>query len=409
MSENPSLRKNRLLTQALILSGMLNIGLLSTFIYAALQEKQEALAIELKPAKEQSSSMEHLSNAALLRAYSLLPFQELLLRLENKEHVEEGINKRDLALTCLTAFHHFHLDKALYGVPLQRRNILFPNESGQEKIELPLYPGLSDDQFQAIMRYAKTEKWPLNAQGLFYELQRSPLPRDSTLIEAFCLSTEYQTAHTLFFKTGIPISAQSLIDVLCEGDWNIITAFTQAQRNALDLSLDRRRSFLLAYLHMHSKTAAKLLLETDGEWILKRCDDSEILTLFDLYEEKSDYLAHFAKALLAAPRTDTVYKRAAITLYALAQEAMPDPYDHRIAMDRFLPKDAAAQPASSPKETPPSPKTGKKLYVVENGDNLWKISRKFRVSIDEIMKVNHLETEKLRPGKQLEIPVKEIN
>src|ERR1700722_6383088 len=102
LAENPSLRKNRYLTQALILSGMLNIGLLSTFIYVILQEKQESLAIELKPAKDPASPTEHLSNAALLRAYSLLPFQELLLRLENKEHVEEGIYKRDLALTCLT-------------------------------------------------------------------------------------------------------------------------------------------------------------------------------------------------------------------------------------------------------------------------------------------------------------------
>jgi LysM repeat protein len=46
------------------------------------------------------------------------------------------------------------------------------------------------------------------------------------------------------------------------------------------------------------------------------------------------------------------------------------------------------------------------MYIVENGDSLWKISRKFHVSIEEIMRANHLESERLRPGKQLEIPVK---
>ncbi len=199
LPENPALRKTRLLTQVLILSGMLNIGLLATFIYVVLREKTESLAIELKPLKEQPSG-EHFTNTALLKTYSLLPFQELLLRLENKERVDEGLYKRDLALSCLKAFHHFDLDKALYGFPLQKRSILLANNDGQERIDLPIYPGLSDDQFQAILRYSKTEKWPLTAQGLFYELQRSPHPRDASLIEAFSLSAECEAIHTLFFK-----------------------------------------------------------------------------------------------------------------------------------------------------------------------------------------------------------------
>lgn len=44
------------------------------------------------------------------------------------------------------------------------------------------------------------------------------------------------------------------------------------------------------------------------------------------------------------------------------------------------------------------------MHVIEPGDNLWKIARKYKVSVEEIKRVNHLETEKLRPGKQLEIP-----
>ncbi len=162
---------------------------------------------------------------------------------------------------------------------------------------------------------------------------------------------------------------------------------------------------LLAYLNCHSKTAAKLLLETDLEFVLKRCDDSQILTLFDVYEEKSTYLDHFAKALLTSPRTDTICKRAAMALYSLAEEIMPEPYDHRTVVERFLPKESTPQLLIT-KDAPAS-KPNRKLYTVENGDNLWKISRKFRVSIEEIMKVNHLETERLRPGKQLEIPLKD--
>jgi len=413
LPENSALRKNRMLTQALILSGMLNIGLFATFIYVVLSEKQESLAIELKPLKEQAPIWEQMTNAALLKAYSVLPFQELLLRLENKERVEEGLYKRDLALTCLSAFHHFNLDKALSGTFLQKRSILFSNADGQEKIELPVYPGLSDDQFQAILRFAKTEKWPLTSQGLFYELQRISHARDLSLVEAFCQSAEYQSAHTLFLKTGLPLSSECLIDLLCEGEWKILSDLAQSQRTALDLSIDRRRAFLLTYLDCRSKTSSKILMETDLEFLLKRCDDAQILTLLDSYTEHSSYLDHFAKALLASPRTDAIGKRAAAVLYTLVNETMPEPYNHRLVLQRFFPKDPAHDVLVKTNETvsasSPISKPNRKLYTVENGDNLWKISKKFRVSIEEIMHANHLESEKLRPGKQLEIPVKDTN
>jgi hypothetical protein len=80
LSESLALRKTRWLTQALILSGMLNIGLTATFIYVVLREKHDSLAIELKPLKEQPSSAEQISNAALLKAIILIwtrPFADL--------------------------------------------------------------------------------------------------------------------------------------------------------------------------------------------------------------------------------------------------------------------------------------------------------------------------------------------
>jgi hypothetical protein len=402
MTENLLLRKTRLLTQVLILSGTLNIGLLATFVYVAAQGKQEALSIELKPKQHSLGAAEGISNAAILKSYSLLPYQELLLRLENKEPVEEGLCKRDIALTCLVAFHHFNLEKALSGVTLQKRRFFFTNDEGQEKIDVPVFPGLLDEQFQALLHYAKTEKWPLTSQGLFFALQRAPLPRDPFLIDAFCLTPEYETIATLFSKTGLQMSPSSLLDLLCEGDWKILADFIQAQRRALDLSVDCRRSLLLSYLDQRSKSAAKLLLETDMESLLKRGNDSQILTLFELSEATSPHLAQFAKSLLASPRTDAIWKRVATLLYAQAQEILPDPYDHRLVMQRFFPpsKEETPLPAFIPI------KAQKKIYIVEKGDNLWKISQKFRVSIEEIKKANHLETEKLRPGKQLEIPIK---
>ena len=406
-SENPWVRRTRWLTQALIISGTLNIGLVATFAYFVLKEKQETLSLELKPASIEVQQ----TNFQLLRAYSFLPYQELLLRLENKELLEEGLTKRDLSLACLVAFHHFNLDKALGGLPLQKRTIPFTNSEAQETLDMPVFPGLADYQFQAILQYAKTEKWPLTTQGLFYEMKRSSIPCEQSLLDSFYLSPEYHTLFTLLSKTGPAITREQVIDLLCEGEWKTLSDLTQQQRLALDLSVDRRRALLLDYLKSHSKCAAKLLLASDADFVSKRLEDSQILTLLDLYPDKSPALENFAKELIASPRTDAVWKRAATILYALSGEPLPEPYNHTLVLQRFLPQThtpeaqilAQAKPAL-PAASPP--KTKKKMHTVEPGENLWKIARKHQVSIEEIMRINHLETEKLRPGKQLEIPEK---
>lgn len=242
MQDNPWIKRTRYLTQILIISGTLNIGLVATFAYFVLKEKQENLAIELQPAKNLAAKE---TNFQLIRSYSLLPYQELLLRLENRDLIEEGLTKRDLSLACLVAFHHFNIDKALGGIPLQKRTLLFTNQEGQETIDLPVFPGLADYQFQAILQYAKTEKWPLTSQGLFYELKRSPTPRDPTLLDTFYLTPEYHAVSTLFSKSGLNLSREQIVELICEGEWTSISSFTAQQRTALDLSPDRRRAFLV--------------------------------------------------------------------------------------------------------------------------------------------------------------------
>ncbi|RJR19626.1 MAG: peptidoglycan endopeptidase [Nitrospiraceae bacterium] len=43
-------------------------------------------------------------------------------------------------------------------------------------------------------------------------------------------------------------------------------------------------------------------------------------------------------------------------------------------------------------------------YTVKKGDSLYKISKKYKVGIEEIKKANNLKTKKLKPGKELTIP-----
>jgi LysM repeat protein len=396
-SENSWIRRTKWLTQALIISGTLNIGLIATFAYFALKDRQQSLAIELKPvAKERRSSTA--SNEQFLKAYSLLPYPELILRLENKDLIEEGLTKRDIALACLVAFHHFNLDKALGGINLQKRLITLHHSDGSESMEVGVFPGLADFQFQAVLQYARTEKWPLTSQGLFYEIKRSIAPYDLSLLEAFYLSNEFHAIQTLFTKSGLPLTFEKLIDLLCQGDWKMVADFTASQRQALDFTPDRRRAFLLPYLNHHSPIAAELLLRHDHEFVFKHLDDTQVLIILDILDVQTPELQMLAKELLTSPRTDAVHQKAATILYAFVQEPIPEPYDHQQALARFI--------QSSVPQTVSVPVAQKKFHTVEAGDSLWKIARKYHVTIEELMKVNHLETERLRLGKQLEIPEK---
>ncbi|MBI2742640.1 MAG: LysM peptidoglycan-binding domain-containing protein [Chlamydiales bacterium] len=425
--EAPLIERTRKVTQLLIISGALNILLLCTFVYLVLKDREISVPIELRPSsKERSTSA--VTNEQLLRSYSMLSFQDLLLRLDNKELVEDGYNKRDLSLACLVAFHHFNLERALGGLELQKRLIPFRNAQGGEQIPLVIYPGLADFQYQAILHYARTEKWPFTPQGLFFEIQRTTFPRDPTLLEAFYLTPHFHTTFLLFTRTGLKMEKEMLVEMVSQGDWNILSAFTDQQRLAQDLSIERRRTLLLEYLNQRSIIAAKLFLEVDLEFACKRMSDAQVLTLFDLLPANYPPLARFSRELITSPRSDAVWKKAAGLLYLATAEAVPEPYDHLATIRKFAPHflptpaepvltaaieepvqaSAQALPAAVVKtkatSAPKQAASKKRTHTVANGDNLWKIARKYRVSVDAIKRANHLETEKLRVGRVLEIP-----
>ncbi|MFP4660615.1 MAG: L,D-transpeptidase family protein [Halanaerobiales bacterium] len=46
------------------------------------------------------------------------------------------------------------------------------------------------------------------------------------------------------------------------------------------------------------------------------------------------------------------------------------------------------------------------VYTVHKGDSLWKISRKYNVSVAEIKRINELESDSIYPGQKLKIPTR---
>lgn len=399
------MKRVKWLTQALLISGALNIGLVATFVYFVFQEKERAIDFELRPAAVELP----LSNQEILRSYSTLSYQDLLLRIEDASRVEEGFSRRDLALSCLVAFHHFDIEKGLGGAFFQKRKISLIHSNGTESIELMLFPGLSEAQYAALAQFAKVERWPLTSCGLFYEIQRTRHNPNPALLETFFLSREFEAVSLLFARSAASIDKNTLLSLLMEGNWNILERFSLEQKKIQDLSSGKRVAFLLEYLHLRSKVAARLLLETDFLFVCKRLDDPHALLLLELLPEHTSLSEKYAKVLLISPRSDGVWKKAAHALYTFAGESPLDPFSRESVLTRFIPQ-ALTHGVNLPQKPTPAPLKPalapgkKKIHVVREGESLWKIAKKYQVTVEAIIRLNHLESDKLKPGKELYIP-----
>ncbi len=411
------MRRAKTLTQALIISGTINIGLLGSFVCFILKEKQAAFSVE--PQQLPRDPSEHISNEKILQAYSALSFQELLLELENTQLIEEGYTKRDLALASLVAFHHFHIDQAIGGMIPQKRKVFFRSLDASEAIGMTAFPALTDEHFRGILTYAKTEKWPLTSKGLFFEIKRSGLNSDPFLLNAFYTTPEYHGIYTFLQKTSLPSDPMFTLSLMIEGEWDALHAFCDQQRLLPDFSVDKRRAFLLSYFdRFRSKTAAVLLTFQDLEYVSKRLDDSLLVFFLSLITKQKTALETIAKDILISPRSDEIRKKSASILYDLASESFPEGYQHQEAVKRFCPEVLlkAAMPTALPAPStvtitkvsePFSIKEVSKttVHVIQQGDSLWKISRKYKVTVDSIKNLNQLETDKLKVGRLLQIPI----
>ncbi|MBA2726942.1 MAG: LysM peptidoglycan-binding domain-containing protein [Parachlamydiaceae bacterium] len=431
MLEQEHFRQIKRLIIALAVSGGLNILLIASMTYWVLNERPPTPYCELKPALEGTQlrplAVEY-DNAAAIRLLRMLSLDQLIIRLSSCQQVENGYTERDLALASLVAFHHVDLTRALAGqqFPQQQRKVVYGRRSNGSLAEITIYPGLSDSQWQSFLQFVYTERWPQTPHGLFLILKKQNTRLDPSLIDAFALSSEFLAAEALFSRSKYRVEKSELLQMLLEGDWKTLSEFSEQQRSLQDLSDARRQQLLLGYIQKGIKNAAFLLLKTDFTFAVKKLDDSNVLNMLLQLEEKSPDSEKYALALLKSPRSDAVWKMAATRLHQYTGEERPQTFQQQAALTRFVPT-APNRPirgiekpqvipepikitAAAAKPAPVSPLSNKeRLYIVQEGDNLWKISRRFNIDISVIKKHNRLPTDVLKPGSPLRIPASSNN
>ena len=175
------------------------------------------------------------------------------------------------------------------------------------------------------------------------------------------------------------------------------------------LSMNHMHSLLFDYLQRRSKKAAKLLVSIDAEFALKRLADEQVLFVLDNIDLNEKKQIQFAKALLCSARGERVVKITAQKLYAYIGEPFPQNFRIIEAIRRFCPEalsslSAAPAPEQQKNIETPKPSKSSSTYIVKEGDSLWKIAKKQRISVDKIIEANSLQTEKLKVGQELKIP-----
>lgn len=436
------IKKVRVLSLWLACSGLLNVGLLSLFLFWILKETPPTPYCEQKPAMVQDEEKEgnYLKCTEVIEEFSQLSFANLVDRLTSKKWVENGLMERDLSLACLMGIHHFDTKRALVsiGEPSEIRIFSWKN---QKKLSLPICFGLTDLHFDVLIDFAKKEEFPFTSEGLFILMTQK---NDPKLSATFVLVPEFWMVEHLFSRAKTPPDQQDLLKLLLEGDWSKLHIFSEEQRHINDTSDARRISFLLEYVRANSSQACLLLLKNeDPSWKKKLSDDDVIIVLKNmpvtLPESES-----FAKEMLESPRSSKVWQQAASFLYSKMGESFPV----NVPLSEILTRFGSNKEKSAPQKTDPllsrlpikqektmsnernpkklagiSPLNSQKLtkknvsikqvskavsrenfYTVQEGDSLWKIACRFKVKVDDIKKLNNLESNNLKPGLVLKLP-----
>lgn len=370
----------------LFLSLTFNATLVAIIFYFCLRDAFFPLAYEFSPQEERSAPI-HFTNSDIAESYVALPFEALIAKLEEKTPIEEGYKTRDLALSALVTCHHVDVCRALAVKDLSKRSLALSNG-----VTLTLFPGLTDADFQKITKFLKDEKWPLTSKGLFLSLKKLGTKADPTLVQAMLRTPQFHAVELLFQESSPKIQRGVLLSLITDCHFELLADYFEMCKQKLDLSLLKRQEFLISYLENGSKTAAALLILMDKGWVIKQLDDTKLTKLLELLPSGTTISSMVAKEVYLSARGDRV-KKSAERLIPETELALIRP-QQRAAIGELRPVYRAYPPMA------PAPNQ----HIIQPGESLWTISKKYKIPIDTLMKHNQLKSSVLKPGGILRLP-----
>ncbi|MFC2049259.1 LysM peptidoglycan-binding domain-containing protein [Chlamydiota bacterium] len=383
------MQNSRWIFQTLVLSVALNVALLGIFFYFLIRDNP--LHFSYRP-KEAVKSEHPPVPPGFLARLPAVSFDHLVELLSDVRKMEQGFRVQEVALGALAAYHDFDVERGLGRGKLSKH--VWEYEGGR----FFLFPGLSETDFETLKTFAAVEQWPLTSQGLFKKIRETGLENcDPALIGFFCHTPEFVLFETLFARTHLPIQKRSVLNLALEGGWEKFAVFTAGQEAGIDFSDECRQRVLLGAIDEGSKTAAYLLLITDAPFATQQLDDIHLARVLDLLTAKTQESGQFVQTIASSSRINAIREKAMARISEYTGNSPGEVASH------FYEKPGQKELRPVFREAPPAaPAPGS--HVVQDGESLWIIARKYKVSIDALMEANQMQNSVIRPGKTLKIP-----
>jgi hypothetical protein len=384
------MQKTRWILQTLILSAALNVALLSIFFYFLIRDNP--LHFAYKPKEEVFCEPPPITPTLLGRLHAF-SFAELVELLKDQRKLEYGYRVRDFALSALASFHEFDVERALGRGELSKRRWESLGNS------FLLFPSLSDEDFDKLQNFAKKEKWPFTAKGLFKALRKNGIEMsDPELIGYFCHTPHFVFLETLFARTNLRFKKRNILALASENSWDQLERFWLQQQENRDFSQHTRQVFLMDAIEAGSKTAAYLLLITDFDFAIQQLEDAQVVKVLDLLTVQTQEALHFATQIAASCRGDEVQQRAMQRLAEYTHKPLKEIAGH------FYEKPHQKHLRPLFREAPPAA-PDPSVHIIQPGESLWLIAKKYQLPLEVLMEANHLQSTLIQPGKTLKIPL----
>ncbi|AHK63796.1 hypothetical protein BOKEGFJH_00923 [Chlamydia avium] len=357
-----SVQKNtRWLWQALILSAGLNIVFLLLFYTTIFRKDLYKLQLFSGPLVARSCRvqkipedfLDYLSESSLEDLYCLLDENRLFYG-------------RPIKLWALSvAMHTYNIDVAS---ALSHPLVFTELRSGGKTW---LLPNLDEKDYCSIRQYLSCQRYPFTSQGLFLTLAKNI---DHGLVDEeclyhFCLTEEFLYLRTLLCGAEEQVSTiAALAHMVIRNGEKVFFSLCDKHNRSTAISDQQRRKVLCTYVDLGEPLAALLLLVHDEDWVIHEFTDEVLQSFVFLLPKESPYSKKFISRLLSSPRCHI--------------------YQHHEAV---IDKDSPIKYEE---------------YVVKEGESLWLIARRFGITVEEIMRENHMNHHRLMPGTRLKLPLK---
>jgi len=390
-----SLQKPKWLQKALAVSLVANIAL-ACFSLVEWHETGYLMMEKFHYSPQKTYVVSFEPSGSLLESISQIKsksYEELIASLNDDTLLFEGYRTRDLALACLNEYHQFNTSKALsQSLAIKERRKVHVGD-----VDLTIFPGLQPEQFLAVNRFVQEERYPFTSEGLFLRLADQ---QEDESLKAACRSTpEYIALETLFKNDA---TQEELLAFSAGIGYKGLSEYFEGQKKALDTTILKKREFLVTFVQAGNKHAAQFLMKIDRDYALHKLDDKEALMLLALLDNPVDYAA----GLLKSNRKAEVLKSALACLQKKNPQLLA-----KVSAPKEAGKSVQVASKASPRKHTNKMTTVKtasissaRTYVVQAGDSLWRIAKKFHVAIGDIKRINRLQSDDLKPGTTLSIP-----